>query len=189
MADSRRKGDAINAEAAKKGAEADRLSLKYDRFKAKKDAADDAKKAAKDKEEEEKVWYKQLDYDSLNDHALTRRQEALKNGVTKADEKALVQFDEFHPILPDPLHEDRLTKIQSVAGTDITDQIGRSVHSAAMAGGEANPEQNRHLIRGPGAPVPKVQTSAEAAEESFKAIGAANNAKKAAEEAEKEAKI
>lgn len=46
----------------------------------------------------------------------------------------------------DALHEDKKIKIQSVAGPDVTDQIGHAVHAAAMAGGEPNPEQNRGII-------------------------------------------
>ena len=44
-----------------------------------------------------------------------------------------------HPILPDPIHKARLDKLQSVAGPDVTDQIGATVHEAAMKGGDANP--------------------------------------------------
>ena len=36
-------------------------------------------------------------------------------------------------------------KIQSVAGPDVTDQIGASVHNSAMEGGEPLPGDNRHI--------------------------------------------
>ena len=48
-----------------------------------------------------------------------------------------------HEVLDDTLHQDRKQKIQSVAGPDVTDQIGRSVHNSAMEGGDANPGDNR----------------------------------------------
>ena len=59
-----------------------------------------------------------------------------------------------------------------------------------MAGGEANPEIRRDIVRGPGndAP-PKVSAHAgEEAEEAYKANGAAINAKEAEKKAEEAAK-
>ena len=44
-----------------------------------------------------------------------------------------------HPVLPDPIHKDRVNKIQSIAGPDVTDQIGATVHDAAMKGADPNP--------------------------------------------------
>lgn len=35
--------------------------------------------------------------------------------------------DDTHPILPDPLHNERVNNIPSVAGPEITDQVGESV--------------------------------------------------------------
>ena len=65
-----------------------------------------------------------------------------------------------HPVLPDPTHKDRVNKIQSVAGPDVTDQIGATVHEAAMAGGDANPMKPRDGIIGnyPMFSYPKKQT-------------------------------
>jgi hypothetical protein len=51
-----------------------------------------------------------------------------------------------HEVLPDALNEDRKQKIQSVAGPDVTDQIGRAVHNGAMEGGEPNPLDKRDLV-------------------------------------------
>jgi len=51
-----------------------------------------------------------------------------------------------HAVLDDTLHEDRKQKIQSVAGPDVTDQIGASVHNSAMEGGDANPGALRNII-------------------------------------------
>jgi len=42
-------------------------------------------------------------------------------------------------VLPDPIHKDRVNKIQSIAGPDVTDQIGATVHDAAMKGADPNP--------------------------------------------------
>jgi hypothetical protein len=51
--------------------------------------------------------------------------------------------------LIDALHNDRVKQLQSVAGPDVTDQIGRSVHHAAMEGGEPHPEKSRKVIDTP----------------------------------------
>jgi hypothetical protein len=45
---------------------------------------------------------------------------------------------EPNPILPDPLHNDRTTKIPSVKNSP--DHIGESVWRSSMKGGEPNPE-------------------------------------------------
>jgi len=50
-----------------------------------------------------------------------------------------------HEVLDDTLHADRKNKIQSVAGPDVTDQIGASVHNSAMEGGDPFPGDNRHI--------------------------------------------
>ena len=50
-----------------------------------------------------------------------------------------------HAVLHDVLHEDRKFKIQSVAGPDVTDQIGASVHNSAVEGGDAFPDNNRSI--------------------------------------------
>ena len=62
--------------------------------------------------------------------------------------------------MPDPIHKDRINKIQSVAGPDVIDQIGASVHDAAMKGGEANPMSRRDGLIGnyPMFTYPKKQT-------------------------------
>ena len=51
-----------------------------------------------------------------------------------------------HPILSDPEHVKRTRSIQAVAGPDVTDQIGKSVHDMAVEGGDAIPHQDRDLI-------------------------------------------
>ena len=51
-----------------------------------------------------------------------------------------------HAVLDDTLHADRKLKIQSVAGPDVTDQIGTSVHNSAMEGGEPMPGDVRDNI-------------------------------------------
>jgi len=97
--------------------------------------------------------------------------------------------------LDDALHADRRNKIQSVAGPDVTDQIGGSVHNSAMEGGDPNPGQNR-AITGNAIPssftpeygISTMKSSADAASADFKAAGAAINAK-AAEAAAKQAAI
>jgi len=90
------------------------------------------------------------------------------------------------------LHTHKTTRIQSVAGPDQTDQIGKSVHAASMEGGEPNPEERRDLI----GPAPKsftpfaekssapADTGAAAATDA-KAKGAAKNAKEAVVAADK----
>lgn len=99
-----------------------------------------------------------------------------------------------HAVLSDVLHEDRKFKIQSVAGPDVTDQIGASVHLSSMEGTDAFPDANRH-ITGYATPanfVPDYSKSTTkdagdlAAEEGRKRadIRHAEEAKKAAEEAE-----
>ena len=46
-----------------------------------------------------------------------------------------------------------------------------------MKGGEPNPELRRDILRGPGAAPPKVQSTADAAEEAFAEAGAKLKAK------------
>jgi hypothetical protein len=98
-----------------------------------------------------------------------------------------------HDVLDDVLHEDRKFKIQSVAGPDVTDQIGASVHLSAMEGGEPFPGDNRHITgyATPASFVPQygVSTTKDAAdlataERAEKAkVKHAEEAKKAQEEA------
>jgi hypothetical protein len=100
-----------------------------------------------------------------------------------------------HGALHDVLHEDRKFKIQSVAGPDVTDQIGASVHLSAMEGGEPFPGDNRH-ITGYATPssfepqygVNTVKDAADLADEE-RAKTAAKNAAVEAEKAKKEAEI
>lgn len=54
-----------------------------------------------------------------------------------------------HAILDDTLHADRKLKLQSVAGPDVTDQIGASVHNSAMEGGEPMPMDKRDNLVNP----------------------------------------
>jgi len=99
-----------------------------------------------------------------------------------------------HAVLDDVLHEDRKFKIQTVAGPDVTDQIGASVHNSSMEGADAFPDNNRH-ITGYATPanfVPQygVSTTRDAGDDAIAASMAvaaknhAEEAKKAAEEAE-----
>lgn len=93
----------------------------------------------------------------------------------------------------DALHAHKTIRIQSVAGRDVTDQIGRSVHNAAIEGGEANPEPRRDML----GPAPKSfkpfeeESSAPAdagaqSEANSIAMASAKRAKEAAEAASKE---
>jgi len=100
-----------------------------------------------------------------------------------------------HAVLDDTLHADRKLKIQSVAGPDVTDQIGASVHASAMEGGEPMPGDKRDNIIGPApksfAPKYGVSTTRDAgdiAAEASAAAGKAINAAAAAK-AEEEAKV
>jgi len=119
--------------------------------------------------------------------------------------KSLVQLDapaptgagsySAHSALHDVLHADRKLKIQSVAGPDVTDQIGASVHLSAMEGGDPLPGDNRH-ITGYATPanfVPQygVSTTKDAADlaDEERAKIAAKNAAKAAEKAALEAEV
>lgn len=97
-----------------------------------------------------------------------------------------------HPILPNTIHNDRMEKIDSVAGPDVTDQIGESVHRSAMEGGDAVPDKSRSVLKNhPASFTPDYSKStsksaADVASADFKAKGDAinaENAKKAAEEA------
>jgi hypothetical protein len=99
-----------------------------------------------------------------------------------------------HAVLSDVLHEDRKFKIQTVAGPDVTDQIGASVHNSSMEGVDAFPDNNRH-ITGYATPanfVPQygVSTTRDAGDDAIAASNAvaakkhAEEAKKAAEDAE-----
>jgi hypothetical protein len=67
-----------------------------------------------------------------------------------------------HAVLDDTLHEDRKQKLQSVAGTDVTDQISATVHGSAMEGGDPNPGAIRDGVTGYNTPasfVPKYGVS------------------------------
>lgn len=52
-----------------------------------------------------------------------------------------------HPILKNTIHNDRMQKIQSVAGPNTGAPIGASVHASSMEGGEPIPEGSRNLIK------------------------------------------
>ena len=113
----------------------------------------------------------------------------LANSASAVKLTKQTKFDEFHPILPDPLHNARVLEIQSVAGPDITDQIGASVHNASMEGGEPNPEQRRNILRGKdNHDVPLSEPAWMTAEREFKAKGEAIKAEEAKKKAEEEAK-
>ena len=97
--------------------------------------------------------------------------------------------------MDDTLHADRKLKIQSVAGPDVTDQIGASVHNSAMEGGDPNPGDMRDGVTGHKTPASfapdysksTTKDAGDLAIEASKAAGAAINAeadKKAAEAAE-----
>ena len=99
-----------------------------------------------------------------------------------------------HAVLHDVLHEDRKFKIQTVAGPDVTDQIGASVHNSSMEGMDAFPDNNRHITgyKTPASFVPQygvstTKDSADVAAEERAALAKvkhAEEAKKAAEEEE-----
>ena len=79
-----------------------------------------------------------------------------------------------HPVLPDPIHKARVLKMQSIAGPDVIDQIGKTVHDAAMKGADANPALVRDgpIKNYPMFTYPKTQTPDPAATEA-QANGAA----------------
>jgi hypothetical protein len=56
-----------------------------------------------------------------------------------------------HDVLPDAQHEDRRTKITSIAGPDCTDQIARAVYNGGREGTDPNPEKRRDYLV-PGGP-------------------------------------
>merc|ERR1712083_985829 len=96
-----------------------------------------------------------------------------------------------HAVLDDTLHADRKNKIQSVAGPDVTDQIGASVHASAMEGGDPNPGDLRdNLVN----PAPKsftpeygkntIKDAADLQQENRKALKKVADEKAAAEAAE-----
>jgi hypothetical protein len=102
-----------------------------------------------------------------------------------------------HAVLHDVLAKDRKFKIQTVAGPDVTDQIGASVHLSAMEGADAFPDENRH-ITGYATPAnftpdysrTTTKDAGDLALEASKAaadVRHAEEAKKAAEEAEVQA--
>jgi hypothetical protein len=76
----------------------------------------------------------------------------LSDGTESLAQAKVAPFDDhfndpFHPVLEDPLWPGHVKQLQSVAGTDVTDQIGESVARSANVA-DPIPSWKRNIIGG-----------------------------------------